>query len=136
MRQVYGMPHARTDSICYQLLIAISAMTREETRRAASLREGRGSRIATSLPPVILLPHVSHPDEFAAGADRGGRECVRRRHHRSEALGAFLPPLLRRARRRFHAGDGAGRDGAGEYPSAWRVWWVSYPRGILARPFL
>src|SRR5208283_4540831 len=58
--------------------------------------------------PAILFPHVSHSDQRAAGADRGGRQRVRRGYHRSAELGTFLPALLRRAWSRFHAGDGAG----------------------------
>src|SRR4029077_7352136 len=47
-------------------------------------------------------PHTSQPD---SGPDGRCSQCFRRRHHRPEALGAFLPEILRRSRRRFYAGD-------------------------------
>ena len=108
-----------------------------ETRLAASSLSNYRRNDRNRNPPTCYpyFPHVSHPNQFAAGPDRCGREHFWRRHHRPKKLGAVLPPLLRRARRRFHAGDGAGRDGAGEHSAAWPVCRISHSGRIPARPF-
>src|SRR5450631_3309865 len=83
---------------------------------AAHVVETTGNRVLSTGNFLLnFFPNVPHPDQCAAGADGGGRERVRRRHHRSKELGALLPPLLRCARRRFHAGNGAGRNGSGQH---------------------
>ena len=49
--------------------------------------------------------HASHSSQSSARSDRRGSQCVWRRDHRAEPLGAILSQVFRRAGRGIHAGD-------------------------------